>query len=93
METYLVDGGDDLGVGQDLLLEDLLGAVGHTDGADLALLEDGFQLLPGVAERPVVDHITVAVRAGREGRVVAVRVQVDGPVDQIHWDVSFSILR
>ena len=84
MGTRLVDGGDDLGVGQDFLLEDALGAVGDTDRADLALLDEGLHLLPCLAEGPVPDDVAVAVREGGEHGVVPLRVQVDRPVHEEH---------
>ena len=84
-ETYLADGGDDLGVGEDLLLEDPFGAVRDADGADLALLHQGLHLLPCLAERPVAHDVTVAVREGGEVGVVAVRVQMDGPVNEVDY--------
>lgn len=83
-KSHLVDGGNDLGIRQDLLLEKFLRAVRDAYRADLALLQDGLHLLPRVAELPVTDDITVPIRERRETGVVAVRVQVDGPVDEEH---------
>ena len=84
-ETYLVGGRRDLGVGEDLLLEHTLRGVGHADRAHFALLHHRLHLLPCIAQRPVADEVTVAVRERRDEVVVAFRVQVHGPVDEVDW--------
>ena len=70
---------------ENLLLEDSLGGVGHADGADLSLLHQLLHLLPRIAERPVVDDVALAVGKGWEEVVVAVRVQMDGPVNEVDY--------
>ena len=82
--AYLVNRGRDRREGKDFLLEHALRGVGHADGTDLALLHHLLHLLPRVAERPVAHDVAVAIRECRNEVVVALRVQVDWPVDEVH---------
>jgi hypothetical protein len=69
----LVDGGDDLSHGEQLL-EVLLAVVADADGLDLAAVDECFHLLPCLAVVPAVDHITGSIRELREAVVVAYRI-------------------
>lgn len=95
----LVDGGDDLGLSEELLevflavLRDVLiigvymsedeAYVADTDTPDPASLSEFLHLLPGVDVVPVTHDIAGAVRESRELVVVALGVQEDGPVLQL----------
>ena len=48
------------------------------------LFQNGLHLSPGLADGPVGQDVAGSIWAGREGRVVTLRVQVYRPVDEIH---------
>lgn len=81
--THLVYGRNDLRGRQDLL-QLLLREVRHADGFDLALLRDCLHLFPGFRDRPGVVDVARPIRELRKYRIIALRVQWHGPMDQIH---------
>lgn len=86
MVLDLVDGGHDLGLGEELLEVDL-GVVGHANGLGLARLDERLHLLPGGDVVVVPGDVALAVGQLGEAVVVAVRVHADGPVDEEQVDV------
>lgn len=83
VQLELVNGGDN-GRGREKLFEDLFGAVGHADSANLALLDHLLHLFPRLGDRPVGQHVPGAIWACGEVGVVALGVQVHWPVDEVH---------
>jgi hypothetical protein len=74
-KTYLINGGLDLGRGEDLL-ELHLGEVGYADGPYLPGLIQILHLLPGILDIPGAEHVTCPIRKSGEFGVVPIRVQL-----------------
>ena len=83
MALYLIHGRWDRAVRQELL-QNLLREIGDSNGANLAFPENSLHLLPSLRDRPVGEDITLSVWESGEVWVVAVRVQGDRPVDEVH---------
>ena len=62
------------------LLQNLLGAVRHTNRTKLAFLHASLHLLPSLPYGPIADDIASTVGEGRKLRVVAFRVEAHRPV-------------
>lgn len=104
MEAYLINCRDHRRVGKDVLFEDPLGEVGHSDCPHFpcdevdvqnlasvmrvrsmgTFLVNSLHLCPCVLDLPIGEDITSAIGTRRKRRMVAVRVQVKRPVDQIY---------
>lgn len=58
------------------------------DPKSLTFFKDSFHLFPSLAKRPVRNNITATIRACREVGVVAIRVKVHRPVNEVHYILS-----
>ena len=62
----------------------------NTCCAMLTLLQDGLHLLPGLADGPICDDVTGAIRTSREVRVISVWVEMDWPVHEVYYSKRIS---